>query len=157
MVADRSIDPLCTGTPFCGDECRYPEGLFARLQEACAAGLKPVIVSSPAQLSRLPEHLPWSETPRPTRVFSSGAPLALEHAQHTERLLQAPVIEIYGSTECGIAQRRQMQVAVLAGLASRGGASIFYVRLLALAVAIPGNTTALVAPARPGGADKRRL
>tara|TARA_R110000850_G_scaffold129510_2_gene249454 strand:+ start:2218 stop:3909 length:1692 start_codon:yes stop_codon:yes gene_type:complete len=107
------LHPLCTGTPFCGDECRYPEGLFARLQEAGAAGLKPVIVSSPAQLSRLPEHLPWSETPRPTRVFSSGAPLALEHAQHTERLLQAPVIEIYGSTESGgIAQRRQTQGTV---------------------------------------------
>lgn len=39
--------------------------------------------------------------------------MALEHAQHTERLLQAPVIEIYGSTESGgIAQRRQTQGAV---------------------------------------------
>lgn len=104
------LHPLCTGVPFCGDECRYPEGLVARLQEAGEAGLAPVIVSSPAQLSRLPEHLPWSESPRPTRVFSSGAPLAMEHARHTERLLQAPVIEIYGSTESGgIAQRRQTQ------------------------------------------------
>lgn len=104
------LHPLCTGAPFCGGESRYPEALMARLQEADAAGLHPVVVSSPAQLSRLPEHLPWRTTASPTRVFSSGAPLALEHAQLTERLLQAPVVEIYGSTETGgIAQRRQTQ------------------------------------------------
>ena len=81
---------------------------MARLQEADTAGLHPVVVSSPAQLSRLPEHLPWHAATPPARVFSSGAPLALAHAQLAERLLQAPVIEIYGSTETGgIAQRRQ--------------------------------------------------
>ncbi len=102
------LHPLCAGAPFCGGESRYPEALMARLQEADTAGLHPVVVSSPAQLSRLPEHLPWHAATPPVRVFSSGAPLALEHAQFTERLLQAPVIEIYGSTETGgIAQRRQ--------------------------------------------------
>lgn len=107
------LHPLCAGVPFCGDECRYPEVLITRLQEAGDAGLAPVVVSSPAQLSRLPEHLPWNEAPPPCRVFSSGAPLATEHAQGTERLLQAPVIEIYGSTETGgIAQRRQMQDSI---------------------------------------------
>ncbi|PAU78110.1 AMP-binding protein [Halomonas salipaludis] len=104
------LHPLGTGAPFCGDECRYPEVLAARLQEAGDAGLAPVVVSSPAQLSRLPEHLSWHDLPRPRRVFSSGAPLAAEHAQRTESLLHAPVIEIYGSTETGgIAQRRQTQ------------------------------------------------
>lgn len=106
------LHPLCAGVPFCGDECRYPEVLAARLQEAGDVGLVPVVVSSPAQLSRLPEHLSWSESPRPTRVFSSGAPLAAEHAQHAESLLRAPVIELYGSTETGgIAHRRQAQSA----------------------------------------------
>ncbi|MGR4067252.1 AMP-binding protein [Billgrantia sp. C5P2] len=104
------LHPLCAGVPFCGDECRYPEVLAVRLQEAGDAGLAPVVVSSPAQLSRLPEHLPWNGLPRPSRVFSSGAPLATEHARRAESLLHAPVIEIYGSTETGgIAQRRQTQ------------------------------------------------
>lgn len=102
------LHPLCSGAPFCGDESRYPEGLLARLQEAGQAGVAPVVVSSPAQLSRLPDHLPWQQVARPVRVFSSGAPLALEHAQHSEHLLQAPVTEIYGSTETGgIAYRQQ--------------------------------------------------
>ncbi|MFC3284897.1 AMP-binding protein [Litchfieldella rifensis] len=106
------LHPLCSGVPFCGDDCRYPEVLAARLQEADDVGLAPVVVSSPAQLSRLPEHLPWNELPRPTRVFSSGAPLPARHAQHAECLLRAPVIELYGSTETGgIAHRRQAQGA----------------------------------------------
>lgn len=106
------LHPLCVGAPFCGDDCRYPEALAARLQEAGDADLVPVIVSSPAQLSRLPDYVSWKELPRPARVFSSGAPLKPEHAQHAESLLQAPVTEIYGSTETGgIAQRRQAQGA----------------------------------------------
>lgn len=104
------LHPLCAGVPFCGDESRYPEGLVTRLEEAGAAGLASVVISSPAQLSRLPEHLPWPAAPRIKWVFSSGAPLQAEHAQRAERLLQAPLFEIYGSTETGgIAQRRQQQ------------------------------------------------
>lgn len=104
------LRPLCNGVPFCGDESRYPEGLVTRLEEANAAGLASVVISSPAQLSRLPEHLPWPVAARTQWVFSSGAPLQAEHAQRAERLLQAPVVEIYGSTETGgIAQRRQQQ------------------------------------------------
>ncbi|MCA1771677.1 MAG: AMP-binding protein [Halomonas sp.] len=107
------LHPLCAGVPFCGDTCCYPETLAARLQEAGDAHLAPVVVSSPAQLTRLPEHLPWRDLPRPLRVFSSGAPLSSEHAQRTESLLDAPVIEIYGSTETGgIAHRRQSQRAI---------------------------------------------
>lgn len=102
------LHPLCASAPFSGDACCYPETLAARLKDAGGADLAPVVVSSPAQLTRLPAHLPWSELPRPLRLFSSGAPLASKHAQRTESLLHAPVIEIYGSTETGgIAQRRQ--------------------------------------------------
>ncbi|EWG98966.1 AMP-binding protein [Halomonas sp. BC04] len=102
------LHPLSTGAPFCGDDCRYPEVLASRLAEVGRAGLTPVVVSSPAQLSRMPDHLPWTDYPAPRRVFSSGAPLASQHARHAEHLLRAPVIEIYGSTETGgIAQRRQ--------------------------------------------------
>ncbi|MGQ7249646.1 AMP-binding protein [Halomonas sp. V046] len=99
------LRPLCHGVPFCGAENRYPEAMAERLAEASDAGLGARLVSSPAQLSRLPEHLSW---PSAAMVFSSGAPLALRDAQRCEHLLGAPVIELYGSTETGgIAHRRQ--------------------------------------------------
>lgn len=101
------LRPLCHGVPFCGAESRYPEAMAQRLTEATQAGLVAHLVSSPAQLSRLPEHLPWQA---PARVFSSGAPLAEHDAKRCEQLLGSPVIEIYGSTETGgIAHRRQTQ------------------------------------------------
>ncbi len=103
------LRPLCHDTPFCGDDSRYPEVMADRLAEAVKTGLAPILVSSPAQLSRLPAHLPWSEA-TPARIFSSGAPLAAEHARDAETLLGAPVIELYGSTETGgIASRRQAE------------------------------------------------
>ncbi|MDN3521807.1 AMP-binding protein [Halomonas ramblicola] len=99
------LHPLCHGVPFCGDVCRYPEVMAARLDEARRAGRRPTLVSSPAQLSRLPNHLTWDS---PRRVFSSGAPLAAADALRVETLLDAPVIELYGSTETGgIAHRCQ--------------------------------------------------
>ncbi|HDZ56549.1 MAG TPA: hypothetical protein ENI17_13485 [Pseudomonas xinjiangensis] len=102
------LHPLCSGAPFCGEDCHYPERLAERMAEAGQAGLSPVMVSSPPQLARIPEHIDWAVLPRLQRVFSSGAPLAKTHAVRAESLLAAPVIEIYGSTETGgIAQRRQ--------------------------------------------------
>lgn len=105
------LRPLCHGIPFCGADSRYPEPMAARLSEARAVNRRPLLVSSPAQLSRLPEHIDWQRAP-PSQILSSGAPLALTDARRCEQLLQAPVIEIYGSTETGgIAWRRQSQVA----------------------------------------------
>ncbi len=102
------LRPLCHGVPFCGGDGHYPEVMARRLAEARSAGYDATLISSPAQLSRLPEHLDWSRAGAPRRVFSSGAPLAAEHAQRSEGLLDAPVVEIYGSTETGgIAWRRQ--------------------------------------------------
>lgn len=99
------LRPLCHGVPFCGAENRYPEAMAERLAEASRAGFAAHLISSPAQLSRLPDHLSWQA---PVRVFSSGAPLAEDDAKRCENLLGAPVIEIYGSTETGgIAHRRQ--------------------------------------------------
>ncbi len=107
------LHPLCAGAPFCGRDALYPEVLAARLSEARTAGLAAVVVSSPAPLSRLPAHIDWAAAGTPLRLFSSGAPLQLEHAAQAERLLQAPVLEIYGSTETGgIASRQQTQSAV---------------------------------------------
>jgi len=102
------LRPLCHGIPLCGGNCHYPEVMAHRLAEAQQAGLMATLISSPAQLSRLPKHLAWAQAGAPRQIFSSGAPLAAEHAQHAETLLAAPVIEIYGSTETGgIAHRRQ--------------------------------------------------
>lgn len=99
------LHPLCQGVPFCGDDSRYPEVMAARLTEAELVGRRATVISSPAQLSRLPVHLAWRS---PRRVMSSGAPLAAADAKRTESLLDAPVIELYGSTETGgIAFRRQ--------------------------------------------------
>lgn len=105
------LRPLCHGIPFCGADSRYPEPMAARLSESRAAHRQPLLVSSPAQLSRLPEHIDW-QSAAPWQVLSSGAPLALADARRCEQLFQAPVIEIYGSTETGgIAWRRQSQSA----------------------------------------------
>lgn len=102
------LRPLCHNTPLCGDDCRYPEVMAARLDEARAASLDVTLVSSPAQLSRLPDHLSRKASSGPNRIFSSGAPLAMKDAKRAEALLDAPITEIYGSTETGgIAHRRQ--------------------------------------------------
>lgn len=104
------LHPLCSGVPFCGGDCHYPEHLAERISQAGEARLTPVMVSSPAQLARLPEHIQWTSLPRLQRVFSSGAPLAGSDAARVEQLVDAPVIEIYGSTETGgIASRRQTE------------------------------------------------
>lgn len=106
------LRPLCHGAPFCGGDGHYPEVMAQRLLEARSAGLDTTLISSPAQLSRLPDHLDWQQAGAPARVFSSGAPLAADHAQRSESLLDAPVVEIYGSTETGgIAWRRQTHSA----------------------------------------------
>lgn len=103
------LHPLCSARPFCSQDCHYSEVLAQRLSEAGAAELTATLVSSPPQLSRLPTHTQWSALGELTRVFSSGAPLALEHAIHAEQVLKAPVIEIYGSTETGGIAWRQQQ------------------------------------------------
>jgi acyl-CoA synthetase (AMP-forming)/AMP-acid ligase II len=104
------LHPLCSGAPFASHDCHFPEVLAERLSEAQARQLIVTLVSSPPQLSRLPDHVQWQELASISRVFSSGAPLAPGHALTAESLLGAPVIEIYGSTETGgIAWRRQQQ------------------------------------------------
>ncbi|MDI4659762.1 MULTISPECIES: AMP-binding protein [Cobetia] len=109
------LRPLSEGVPFLSEACHYPEQLAAAIAQLSGLGYRCQLVSSPAQLARLPQA---SDEPRVAdnskdnaqvlRVFSSGAPLPAEAVRHAENCLQAPVIEIYGSTETGgIAHRRQ--------------------------------------------------
>lgn len=101
----RLLWPLLAGRPFDNVTCGNPAMLVERLQALGDA----ILVSSPAQLSRLPELNDLATMAhRPKLVFSSGAPLGAVAAQsYFTAWGQAP-IEVYGSTESGgIAWRRQ--------------------------------------------------
>ncbi|MBK09634.1 MAG: hypothetical protein CL810_08755 [Cobetia sp.] len=111
------LRPLSEGVPFLSEACHYPEQLAAAIAQLSGLGHRCQLVSSPAQLARLPQASDGSRVAgqaqaQVLRVFSSGAPLPAEAARHAENCLQAPVIEIYGSTETGgIAHRRQHETS----------------------------------------------
>lgn len=101
----RLLWPLCAGRPFDVAVCAQPDDLFQRLQLLGDA----VLVSSPAQLSRLPELMELAQLrPRVRRVFSSGGPLVSASALEWRGALGFSPTEVYGSTETGgIAWREQ--------------------------------------------------
>jgi acyl-coenzyme A synthetase/AMP-(fatty) acid ligase len=99
----RLLWPLCAGRKFDNLTLTDPPMLFERLNSLGNA----ILVSSPAYLSRLPEHVN-EVSAAPKLVFCSGGPLRGEVAAQVHRLWGAAPIEIYGSTESGgIAWRRQ--------------------------------------------------
>ncbi|GIU51865.1 AMP-binding protein [Shewanella sp. KT0246] len=98
--------PLAASRPFLSDLIEYPETLsyyIALMPNLC-------LVSSPAQLSRLPEALEFEQQQlAPSLIFSSGGPLSYEASQHIHTCYGQFPIEVFGSTETGgIAYRRQM-------------------------------------------------
>jgi acyl-coenzyme A synthetase/AMP-(fatty) acid ligase len=99
----RILWPLAAGRPFQCAPCGDPAGFRRSL------GLAPVLVASPAHLSRLPRLLDLDGlVPRPVAIFSSGGPLDAGDARIWRRWAPAGVQEIYGSTETGgIAWRSQ--------------------------------------------------
>ncbi len=103
----RILWPLASGRPFEVEPCGAPDA-FAR---ALQGPHRPVLVSSPAHLSRLPALVDLDRAPSPPRrVFSSGGPLRLEDAFAWRRWVPEGVVEIYGSTESGgIAWRSQSE------------------------------------------------
>ena len=104
----RLFWPLSAGRPFDAMTCAQPDALADRLARLGAArGC--ALVSSPAQLSRLPELIPLgSLRPAPRLIFSSGGPLPAAAAAEFHRQLGSAPTEIYGSTETGgVAWRRQ--------------------------------------------------
>lgn len=108
------LRPLCEGAPLANAACRTPETLgtwLDRLAEAPAAPPEAVLVSAPPPLERLPETLvPPVAAGRLARVHSSGAPLSAAASAHARRVLDAPVAEVYGSSETGgIAWRDQQR------------------------------------------------
>ena len=97
--------PLAASRPFLSEQIEYPETLSyytALLPNLC-------LISSPAQLSRLPKALEHERQLRsPSLVFSSGGPLSFAAAKGVNQCYGHLPIEIFGSTETGgIAYRRQ--------------------------------------------------
>jgi acyl-coenzyme A synthetase/AMP-(fatty) acid ligase len=101
LMAWRSGNALSHAQPF------YP----ADICQALAAVPTPrVLVSSPVHLRALLDA--GLALPEITRVVSATAPLSVQLAQEIEARCDAPLIEIYGSTETGqIATRRSTQTA----------------------------------------------
>lgn len=101
----RLFWPLSTGRTFDCITCTYPDMLNERL----SFFKKTTLISSPAQLSRLPALLPLDSLPfKPRMIFSSGGPLTNTTASEIHRALNYAPTEIFGSTETGgIAWRKQ--------------------------------------------------
>jgi acyl-coenzyme A synthetase/AMP-(fatty) acid ligase len=101
----RLFWPLASGRGFDAVTCSHP----GMLEERLAFFGEAALISSPAQLARLPELLSLAELdPKPVAIFSSGGPLSANAARVlTDGLGEAP-IEIFGSTETGgVAWRQQ--------------------------------------------------
>ncbi|SAL56872.1 AMP-dependent synthetase/ligase [Caballeronia udeis] len=105
----RVFWPLAAGRAFDRALSIDPQHLQARIAQ-CGPG-SPVVVSTPAQLSRWPELDGFASlSPAPHVFFSSGGPLAADTASKYAAAFGGAPIEIYGSTETGgIAWRRQDQ------------------------------------------------
>jgi acyl-coenzyme A synthetase/AMP-(fatty) acid ligase len=101
--------PLAAARPFLNERIDYPETLTHYL--ACTD--KVCLISSPAQLSRLPAALDYlSQTLSPEVIFSSGGPLSFEAAQAIKQCYHHLPVEVFGSTETGgIAYRCQQEVS----------------------------------------------
>jgi acyl-CoA synthetase (AMP-forming)/AMP-acid ligase II/3-hydroxymyristoyl/3-hydroxydecanoyl-(acyl carrier protein) dehydratase len=101
----RLLWPMSAGRPFDAVTCTYPDTLNERLTLL----KNTTLVSSPAQLSRLPTLLPLDRlVAKPRIIFSSGGPLPAATASEFHHQLGSAPTEIFGSTETGgIAWRRQ--------------------------------------------------
>ena len=101
----RILWPLSAGRLFDVVTCMHPD----LLQERLSKFKKSALISSPAQLSRLPELATLSTLMVNTDlIFSSGGPLSISAASEFHREIGFEPIEIFGSTETGgIAWRRQ--------------------------------------------------
>ncbi|NLR76103.1 AMP-binding protein [Leeia aquatica] len=105
----RLLWPLRAGRVWDNDVVSEPAGLMERLEALPGA----ILVSSPSQLSRLPELLrPEQVAGRLKAVFSSGGLLSSMDACRLQQAWQLPVLEVLGSTETGgMAWRDQQQDA----------------------------------------------
>ncbi|MEX1200728.1 MAG: AMP-binding protein [Methylophaga sp.] len=101
----RLLRPFCYQQAFTTQLSQYPEDLIALVEQYPSFSL----VSSPSHLGRMNQLQDWHLIQRKCiDVISSTAPLSLENSLQVADMLQAPVTEIYGSSETGaLAWRRQ--------------------------------------------------
>ncbi|MBT5231878.1 MAG: AMP-binding protein [Methylococcales bacterium] len=93
----RVLWPVCTGRRFDAFTYPYPESLFEQMANTAS-----VLVSSPAQLKRIPDLVNLNNvTSQLNKVFSSGGPLDKPVAQCWLSQLGQEVVEIFGSSETG--------------------------------------------------------
>jgi 3-hydroxymyristoyl/3-hydroxydecanoyl-(acyl carrier protein) dehydratase len=71
-----------------------------------------ILISTPAHLKRLNHQLDWPHLQgKCEATISSAAPLQYEDSQNAAKLLHAPILEIYGSSETGaLAWRNQTKI-----------------------------------------------
>lgn len=85
----------------------YPEDIRLTLQSLP----QPILISTPTHLkSCVQNHGIWNQM---TLILSSTAPLALELAEQIEQRFNAPVMEIYGSTETLSFATRRVRISPL--------------------------------------------
>lgn len=108
-LAFRLLWPLAAGRPFAATRLQFPEDLAAAL----AATPDAVLITSPAQLKRLPEQIDWARArSHLSAVFSSGGPLPETALPLCARVLGRVPIEIYGSSETGAVAWRERRAAL---------------------------------------------
>ncbi len=101
----RFLWPTLAGRPMHTELIAYPEQLISELEKTADC----VLVSSPAFLSRLHQHITEPiQAKGLKRVFSSGGPLFEEDNFRVQSCLQTPIIEVFGSSETGGVAYRQL-------------------------------------------------
>ncbi|MBN27148.1 MAG: hypothetical protein CL578_19185 [Alteromonadaceae bacterium] len=103
----RLLRPFCAAQPIYCDISEYTEDVYN-----VASSLKSfVLVSSPSHISRINTLLDWKMIAKQcVNIFSAAAPLEKADAIRLSSLLNAPLWEIYGSSETGvIAWRNQSE------------------------------------------------
>ncbi|MDO6566971.1 AMP-binding protein [Alteromonas sp. 1_MG-2023] len=102
----RLLRPFSYGQPFLCELCEYTEDIYHFAQQQSQY----VLVSSPSHITRVNELLSWSSLEADClNIFSAAAPLNKADALCMSKLLDAPLWEIYGSSETGvIAWRKQV-------------------------------------------------
>ncbi|HEX5539118.1 MAG TPA: AMP-binding protein, partial [Methylophilaceae bacterium] len=99
--------PLLSGNSLCSQQPFYPADICSALSALPAPRM---LVSTPLHLRLLLDA--GLAIPAADMLLSATAPLSVQLAQAAETQFQAPLVEIYGSTETGqIATRRTTQTA----------------------------------------------
>ena len=94
----RLLRPFSYQQAFTAQLSQYPEDLIALVEHYSSFSL----VSSPSHLGRMNSQQDWHLIEQKCHeVYCSTAPLSLKDSLNVANLLQAPVKEIYGSSETG--------------------------------------------------------